>query len=68
MNRIIPERYYNELKNGGHTVARYDSTGKVIDFLVGKIYSISHNKKDTTTIVLKAKCTQDCPCTLKLIY
>ena len=47
MEKTIPQRYFEVLKNTGHTVARYDKTGEVIPFKVGKEYTIINegNKK-----------------------
>jgi len=60
MKKIIPVRYFNELKNEGHTVPRFESTGKVMPFTVGKTYTMqSTSKSDNETV--KAKCTQNCP-------
>lgn len=60
--RKIDIQYFNELKNGG-VVPRNVKTGKPIDLIVGKVYSI---QCEQTKEVLRAKCTQDCPTYLKL--
>lgn len=62
--KIIPHRYFNELKNEGHTVPRNDTTGEVLDFFkVGKDYNIMDaDTKETVS----ARCTQNCPHHLKL--
>ena len=65
MKKIIASRYFNELKNAGHTVPRDTRTGDVqTNFSVGKEYTIVN--KDTKE-ELKARCTQSYPHHLKLI-
>lgn len=60
----IPARYFNELKNSGHTVPRDEKTGDVLPFKVGKNYTIIN---PDTKEEITARCTQDCPFHLKLI-
>lgn len=64
INKTIPERYYNELKESGHTVPRDEKTGKILPFKVGGEYNISTSTKAPT---LKARCTQNCPYHLILL-
>ncbi len=63
-NKIIPQRYYNELLNDGHTVPRNEKTGEVLPFKVGGEYNIVCNENKTP---IKARCTQNCPYHLKKI-
>ncbi len=60
----IADRYFNELKDNGHTVPRDTKTGEVLPFTVSKEYVIKN--KDTGETI-KARCTQNCPCSLKRI-
>lgn len=63
--KTIPERYFNELKNSGHTVPRYEINGEVItSFKVGKEYKINFEKGGE---VIKARCTQNFPTHLILL-
>lgn len=63
--KLIPERYFNELKNSGHTVPRNESNGEIItSFKVGDEYNIGFEKNGET---VKARCTQSHPHHLKLI-
>jgi len=64
MKNTIIQRYYNELKESGHTVPRNETTREVLPFGVGKEYDIIC-KEDKTP--LRAICTQNCPYHLKLI-
>lgn len=52
----ISQQSFEELKISGHCVPRYEETGKIIPFKVGKKYTISDGKEK-----IKVKCTQDCP-------
>ncbi len=63
MTKTIPERYWNELKDGS-TMPRDEKTGEVIPFKVGWDYDIVYKKNGEK---LKARCTQNCPYTLKLL-
>lgn len=53
----IPARYFNELKNSGHTVPRNEKSGEVLPFKVGKNYTIVN---PDTKEEIAARCTQDC--------
>lgn len=65
MKKKIPARYFDELKNSGHTVPRNEKTGDIMtNFKVGSEYVIVNDK---TKEGVKARCTQDCPHHLKLI-
>lgn len=64
MKKKIPSRYFNELRDRGHTVPRNEKTGAVLPFKVSKEYTIVN---ETTKEELKAICTQDCPYNLKLV-
>lgn len=65
MKKIIAARYFDELKNSGHTVPRDIRTGDVqTNFKVGSDYTIVN--KDTKDEI-KARCTQSHPHHLKLI-
>lgn len=62
--KTIPSRYFNELKDSGHTVPRDEKTGEVMPFKVSKNYTIiNHDTKEEVT----ARCTQDCPYHLILL-
>lgn len=62
--KIIPNRYFDELKDLGHTVPRNENTGKVLTFKVGKEYTIfNENRSDR----VKAVCSQNSPYALKII-
>ena len=64
MKKVIPQRYFDELKDRGNTVPRYTKTGELIPFTVGSVYTIvAGETKEQVT----AKCTQDCPYNLRLI-
>lgn len=62
---FIPNRYYIELVDCGHTVPRNESTGDNLTFKVGKDYEI-HDPVTKNYVI--ARCTQDCPYALKLLH
>lgn len=62
--KLIPFRYFNELKNRGNTVPRNEKTGDLIPFKVGAEYFICFEKNGQP---LRVKCTQNCPYNLRLI-
>jgi hypothetical protein len=63
--KTIPLRYFNELKNSGHTVPRDEKTGNILtNFKVGSEYTIGNPENKET---VKARCTQDCPHHLKKV-
>lgn len=59
----IPDQYFDCLKNSRSVVPRYQQTGEVIPFTVGKEYIIINSSNEK----LKARCTQNCPYNLILI-
>lgn len=61
--RTIAARYFNELISG-HTVPRDEKTGDTLSFKVGNTYTIVNEDTKETAL---ARCTQNCPCALKLI-
>ncbi len=63
MKTTIADRYYNELKNQGHTVPRNIKTGDTLNYRVGGIYMVQSDDK-TIKEQIRAKCTQNCPCAL----
>lgn len=62
--KIIPNRYFDELKDLGHTVPRNESTGEVLTFKVGKEYTIFNENRSER---VKAVCSQNSPYALKRI-
>lgn len=65
MKKIIAARYFDELKNAGHTVPRDTRTGDVqTNFQVGSEYTVVNKE---TKEEIKARCTQSYPHHLKLI-
>lgn len=63
MKLKIAARYFNELKNEGHTVPRTESNGNTLNLRVSGIYMVQSIDKDNTEQI-RAKCTQNCPCSL----
>lgn len=64
MKKVIPQRYFNELKDRQNTVPRNEKTGELIPFKVGKEYTI---QAEETKETIKVRCTQDCPYNLRVI-
>lgn len=62
--KVIPQQYFETLKEIGHVVARYEKTGEVIPFSVGDEYNVKGEKSGE---ILKVRCTQDCPHAIKII-